>query len=232
MTKRCLSLLAMATAATLGLAASANATVYIKATEPFNPFYVEETSGPSPQTLHFSTNFFGKAGISSVSASQLAGLFSSQGFPSTASCPCTQHHGVDISVSATDQTNPLGFNYFESRFFTYFVPYDDSDLLHLPWTVQIDTYLDPANQPYGTTTPLGSAIFQTAGGAVDVDGTVTNAPTGPYSITAIYRILSDGPGEITFAASVALIPEPTSTALLGAALAGWGILAQRRRMAA
>ena len=139
-------------------------------------------------------------------------------------------------MSATDQTNPLGFTYFELRFAANVLPPPDPNFLRVtrPWSFTIDTYLDPDNEPYGTTTHLGSTTFlNLIGGAADGDGTLLpNAPIAPYSITAVYHISSVGAGLATFTTSVALIPEPTSAILLGAALAGWGMLARRRRMAA
>jgi len=43
--KRCPALLALGTAATLGLAASANADVYVKVIDPQSSFYDQEISG-------------------------------------------------------------------------------------------------------------------------------------------------------------------------------------------
>jgi hypothetical protein len=145
-------------------------------------------------------------------------------------------HGLDVFVSATDVTNPFGFTYLISLFSARVVPFSGPEFGGVPaptpygpWLALIDTYLDPSNVAYGTATHLGSAKFFLGGGAVDGNALLIDTPDAPYSITAIYYIGSFGPGQVTFAASVALIPEPASAALLGAALAGWGMLARRRR---
>jgi acetyl-CoA carboxylase beta subunit len=70
----------------------------------------------------------------------------------------------------------------------------------------------------------------------DTDITVADTGGGPfYSVTAVYTITAPTFGTVTADAGIldaVIVPEPGALALLGAALAGFGVIARRRRGAA
>ncbi len=217
------SLLAIAASAALSLTASvANATVSIRlqqdARSAYNCALVQELPFFPPHSVsssRFSVSAFGQP----VTPLPLllqggASVINNAGSPDAGT--------LTISISSTDNMAPLNLLQFTSGFATV--------NLTPGWVETLETYVDPGNVPFALTTLLGSATFLT----VDSDTDITNANvgSGPYSVTSVFTISAPSFGGATKAVglnAVAVVPEPTSLVLLGAALAGLGIAAGRRR---
>ncbi len=216
------SLLAIAASAALSLAASvANATVSIRLQQDADP----PTTVSGPGIAFFSPSFgeFEQVFVSAFGQPVTPLPLLLQGGASVINNAGSPDAGtLTISISSTDNMAPLNLLQFTSGFATV--------NLTPGWVETLETYVDPGNVPFALTTLLGSATFLT----VDSDTDITNANvgSGPYSVTSVFTISAPSFGGATKAVglnAVAVVPEPTSLALLGAALAGLGIAAGRRR---
>src|SRR5262245_1420521 len=122
---------------------------------------------------------------------------------------------------------PLGTERFESSF--------RQNLLPDGWTVQVDTFLDPANGIFTTAIPLSSHLFHASDPTFDQ--TVRADPgLGFYSVTERFTIIANGvvgstntSADIAFVAP-ASVPGPIAGAgLPGLIFAGGGLLGWWRR---
>ena len=108
---------------------------------------------------------------------------------------------------------PLGTQEFESSF--------RQNLLPDSWTVQVDTFLDPADGVFTTAIPLSSHLFHASDPTFDQ---IVRADPGNgfYSVTARFTISANGVvGSTTTSADIAFVAPATVPApIAGAGLPG------------
>jgi hypothetical protein len=124
-----------------------------------------------------------------------------------------------IWVTETGYTSPTGSGQFLSGL--------TSNLLRGGVTsVEMITYIDPANGLYGGTI-LSDVLFTT----ISSSSSTTNSPAlpGPYSLTQEYIITATGTGSSQDTISLSYVPEPASILLMGLGLAGLGVVRRKRR---
>jgi hypothetical protein len=155
-------------------------------------------------------------------STSISGLANPGNIPPTPTFPLLQGATLDAStipgtlvVWMTTRGNlganlPLGTQGFESSF--------TQNLLPSGWTVQVDTFLDPADGIFTTAIPLSSHLFtastQTFDQFVPVD-----PGNGFYSVTARFTIsANDVAGSTNTTADIAIAPVPAPIA--GAGLPG------------
>jgi hypothetical protein len=132
---------------------------------------------------------------------------------------------LTVYITSTGNTSMIGPVDFTSGFATV--------NLTSGWTETLQTYVDPGNGQYALTTLLGSATFVATD--AEVDSKIANAGAGPYSVTAVITMVAPSFGGATKSVGLngeaTVIPEPGPLAVIGAALAGLGIVSRRRRKA-
>jgi hypothetical protein len=111
---------------------------------------------------------------------------------------------------------PLGTHAFQSSF--------TDNLLPDGWTVQVDTFLDPADGIFTTAIPLSSHLFR--GSDPAFRQTVQADPgNGFFSVTARFTITANGAGSVNSTADIAFVaphgPDPVPGPMVGAGLPGF-----------
>jgi hypothetical protein len=154
-----------------------------------------------------------------------AGLANPAAIAPTATLPLLSGNTIDVStipgtlvvwMTASGNlgaTLPLGTQRFESSF--------RQNLLPDGWTVQVDTFLDPADGVFTTAIPLSSHLFHASDPTFDQ--TVRADPgSGFYSVTERFTISTNGVvGSTTTSADIAFVAPATVPApIVGAGLPG------------
>ena len=135
-------------------------------------------------------------------------------------------------VSATGVTQPPGKVQFASSFT---INTDGvAGVVPPSWIIEVDTYLNTSNSPYGATGTNNLLATQCYGAAcAPVLSPQFDTGAGPYSVIALYKITSGG----TIAHNVSLtanivgyeVPLPAALPLFMSAVGGFGLVGWRRR---
>jgi hypothetical protein len=127
---------------------------------------------------------------------------------------------LNVYITYTGITSPLGALDFKSGLTT--------NLLPTGWTVMEQTFVDPSNSIFGTTTPLASKLFTDIGTSVQ-DNFVT-VSGGPYSVTELFTVNATGAGATLSTIRMgAAVPEPASWAMMLLGFFGVGAFLRRAR---
>lgn len=127
---------------------------------------------------------------------------------------------LDVYITESGITAKVGIHDFISGLTT--------NLISAGWTATLSTYLDAGDGVFTTTTPLATDTFSAISATDFTD--IANAGSGPYSLTALYRLTPNGnTGSINSTIDIESLPEPGTLLLFGSALTGLGLIRRRRR---
>ena len=144
----------------------------------------------------------------------------------SASNPFMDLVSVDIS---SNNASPASLQIFlTDTNFTASVPGFKADIGGTTMgTVKYKTYLDSGNNPFGTSTLLTDATYQTGPFSGSAASGLLSL-SGLYSLTQEIDITHAYAGVTSFDAAIAPVPEPGTMVLLGVGLLGLAIYGKRR----
>jgi len=212
-------------AAFIGAGNADAATVWIGLADPLvnGGAITTETSGTDWASI--AGRSYGFFTINSVSGSFFDQILDGNAVDITTG-PAPKNQTLDVYVSVTGVTGPLGEVSFTSSF-TW-------QGLAPRWSVEEITYADPADLAYGKGYPLSDVTSA----ALGADGPYTVTPTTPftalYSMTEewIVRLKMGAPAssvDNTIRIAIPPVPEPPVWAMAGLGLAGVGLMNGGRR---
>jgi hypothetical protein len=224
--KRRLQVVALAVTAVLSVAVSgADATLFIGLQQDNGPI-VTVASAPTPAIPLVFAGAFGNFEGVSVSGFGEPGtvlpILLQTGTVEVNNAGPANAGTLTVYVTSTGNTAPVGSVQFTSGFATV--------NLAPTWTETLQSFIDPGNNIFALTTPLGSASFTTVDSHTALN--TADAGAGPYSVTVVYRITAPSLASSSSTAGIAgnaVVPEPSSVALLGAGLSLIGFATSFRR---
>jgi hypothetical protein len=210
---------AVALAAGLAVAASANATIFIG----------YSTDGGAHITT-FATN--DPANSNLVAGGISAGVFTINNITATGDVVLPNLLSSNSLNTATTGAGTLDVYVLETGLAAStdhggFISSLTSNTLPTGWSVTESTFFSAANSStFGAGTLLASNVFNAIG--TSVIGSVAN-PVGPYALTEQYHIVASGTGTANSTINIASVPEPATWGLMLVGFGGLGAMLRNNR---
>jgi hypothetical protein len=208
---------AVALAAGLAVAASANATIFIGVSVNGGGIVTVATdpTNTAAGVINFSLGSFTINNISAIGPVLPLDLLSSQSLNTSSTLPGY----LDVFITETN----LGASLVHGGLVSSLT----SNTLPAGWSVTESTFFNAANtSTYGAGTLLASHLFNTIG--TSVIGAASN-PVASFALTEQYHIVASGSGTANSTIDVSSVPEPATWGLMILGFGGIGAMVRNRR---